>query len=190
MSKKCNENHSSRKWNFKNKITYVAEKNVLYSVCGYIVKKIKDQNKHCNKCLNVLLSKEPNREIYSEFTFLRCYKMNALIFVSKIVYQIIVECENVFRHLKNSISEEENKMPSVLMIINEIEKRSLPSLPTCHNIRHQLIKKFLCFRFKIWSTEIKRKLKSKRAVEGSSKSIAIRSSQNNYTLIISNLYGA
>lgn len=118
----------------------------LYHLTGALLFKIKKNFKHCDHCFNTLVTDCRNdlNNNLSTFTKLREFKENILIFSSIEIYNIVHQCELLFR--KNEHNLISNNLKSIEFVQMFLNNCSTDIVPSCHNIVFKLIKTFVIAR--------------------------------------------
>ena len=153
-----------------------SEKDALFYVAGYCVQAVNKQHTLCVDCLEcVLASKNQSQHPSAVLTELKNYVPGSLLQVSDTVFSMFLFLEMQFRCVQNSI------LIGELSISDIICKFVLASvhfeLPDCHNIKANLISKFVRARVHFFckkkNDEIKKAKKEMVGCMGS-KSMAMR----------------
>jgi len=110
---------------------------------GYIISRVKANDKVCQDCLLNVCVKEPLKTEYSIFLNLKEYKQGCLNHASENTFEFFLLMENIFRENRSLVL---NNRKNFMDILNAaIEKCKFPE---CHNIRSKLLSRFIEFRCK------------------------------------------
>lgn len=118
--------------------------NILHNISGYIISSIKKYIKTCNRCMLSLGSYKCNLRNYNVLTSLKCYAIDTLFFVNDRTFNFFIEMEKIFRSFINDCRSKNKRKFFISKCYN------IPFfVPSCHNLKNNIIKKFITFRLKI-----------------------------------------
>ena len=149
------------------------EEDILYYVCGWVLKGVRDNNKVCEQCVKSVLSlssDERSASLLEEKDFTG----ESLVRVSAGIFEIVLEAEQLFQRfdltgkdiLKSLVSKQLATCESDIVL-------------NCHDILKKMLTKFFRFRLKTHgSLQMKKDMIAKKTakigIEKSSKSMAMR----------------
>lgn len=120
------------------------ELNILHHISGYIISSIKKNIKTCNQCISSVGSYKCNLSNYNVLTSLRCYATDTLFFVNDRTFNFFIEMEKIFRsYIKDCTSKNKREF-----FVSKCQNISF-FVPSCHNLKDNIIKRFITFRLKI-----------------------------------------
>ena len=149
------------------------EEDVLYYVCGWVLKGVKDNSNVCDDCVkSVLCSQQdivPNALLEE-----KDFTGESLLRVSAEIFDFFLQAEKRFQRVDFSC-----KKILKSLVANHLASSQPERVLTCHDILHKMLTKFFRFRLKTHGTaEMKKdkvaKKTAKMGVEKSSKSMAMR----------------
>jgi len=120
------------------------EENVLFRMCGYVVKTLLDSKQvKCEGCMNSLKSSE--RCPASVWTILTDFKEGAQVQVSEEVFRLCKYVEFNLRRWKSLIQSLKSSFTEAL---EQPLKQVKSTLPVCHGITYVLLKRYSTMRLK------------------------------------------
>ena len=124
----------------------VVEQDSLYNLIGYCIHSIRNTEKTCEKCLQEVTTSTSTADFHerADLTLLKEHTKGKLHSASDGVYEMLHQVKIMFRKAENHLMEAKN----VKMILEkeaEILTRDF-KLPTCHDIKNKLIRKFISVR--------------------------------------------
>jgi hypothetical protein len=117
----------------------------LYNLAGYCIKQFTKLNRNCDNCLQFLTTKE--RPAFSNFTSEKCYKLDALTYASRSVFELLTVAEQILV----DFGDVALSSPSVLIRLMFEAKHRCEQLqfPTCHQPKERLLQRY--FRVRMFS---------------------------------------
>lgn len=131
------------------------EKNVVFYIAGMIVHKVAKHGAVCHKCVEKCMAMSPDCR-YGNFTMLNDYTGQALLYVNEATFMFFLKLEIVFRSEIDNYCNEEKFDTIEYQLINIKAEH----IPTCHDLKRKLIRRFLYFRLKIHNPKKVHKNKS------------------------------
>jgi len=140
---------------------------------GYIISRVKANDKVCQECFLNVCVKEPLESEYSTFLNLKEYKQGCLNRASEDTFKFFLCIENIFRKNRSLVlNNRKNFMDILNAAIDTFE------FSDCHNIKSKLLSRFIEFRCKNLACYLNKQMKNKKKKNGAllkaSKSIAMR----------------
>ena len=156
----------------------IQEEDVLYYVCGWVVKGVKDNSKVCDSCVKSVLN-SPDDNVPSSLLEEKDFTGESLIQVSSEIFDIFLLAEKRFQRVDFT---SKNILKS--LVANHLASIKPEKALNCHGILQKMLTKFFRFRLKTHGTlEMKKdkiaKKSAKIGVEKSSKSMAMRKYASN-----------
>ena len=149
------------------------EEDILYYVCGWVLKGVRDNNKVCDQCVKSVLSvssAEGSASLLQEKDFTG----ESLVLVSADIFGMFLEAENLFQSFDLT-----GKDLLKSLVSSQLAKCQTDIALNCHDIVKKMLTKFFRFRLKVHgSLQMKKdkiaKKTAKIGIEKSSKSMAMR----------------
>ena len=155
-----------------------AELDSLYHLAGYCIRSVKKNEKTCVTCMKaVTAGAEDETHPAAELSKLKEYREGCMVHTSKTAYDMILIVESMFRAEQASLT---NKTDVKTLLVERAEQLTKDiDLPSCHNIKHKLISKFINARLHFFCKKInlerrKQLERTKKWCELGSKSMAMR----------------
>lgn len=125
------------------------ELNKIYHIAGYLIANINKRERVCQTCISATGSKNSNNNFYSALTRLRSKHASALFYVHPITFNFFLQMTKIFMTYYPHLRSKTNINMKQLFVqrCNEIAF----SLPTCHNLKEKIIRRYISFRLKISS---------------------------------------
>lgn len=123
-----------------------AEANAMFHVAGYIMGSIKKNTSTCTHCLKFCITSFPFDKSFGKFSsFLASARGRPFCYASELIFHFIACMESIIQdHFTEKSVIDKSKIDQV--------KRSLMSLPlelpSCHNVKTKLIKRYVQFKLK------------------------------------------
>ena len=154
------------------------EEDVLYYVCGWVLKGVKDNSKVCDTCVESVLSSQLDN-VPNSLLEEKDFTGESLIRVSAEVFGIFLQAEKRFQRVDLT---SRNILKS--LVADHLASIKTEKALSCHNILQKMMTKFFRFRLKTHGTlEMKKdkiaKKSAKIGVDKSSKSMAMRNYASN-----------
>lgn len=132
---------------------------------GYIILRVKRNDKVCENCfLNVCVAK-PLSTKYSTFVNFKEYKHGSLHHPSENTFDFFLCLESIFRQNQNEVLNNRIKFMEIIKsAINDFE------FSNCHNIKSKFLPRFIEFRCKNLSSYLNKQIKKKKERRSSFKS--------------------
>lgn len=125
-----------------------SERNQIYHIGGYILRSVAMNYTVCAACFSPCVSELPYLKSFTKFTILKDYTGDALIYITEPVYMFFVALERVFReNISGLITKNKNittELTALMMLIR------IEVFEDCHNIRKNIIERFVTFRLRIF----------------------------------------
>uniref|UniRef100_A0A8C4Q829 THAP domain-containing protein 1 n=1 Tax=Eptatretus burgeri TaxID=7764 RepID=A0A8C4Q829_EPTBU len=154
-----------------------AEHDSLSNLVLYCVHSVKKNEKTCDMCMKEMTA-GPNDVacLSAGLALLKQYEKGCLVKVSDKVYDMLLQVESMFRNAESSLMEKTH-VKKLLVEKAELQTRDF-QLPTCHNLKHKLLTKFINTRLHFYckkrSVELKKNMeRMKKGGERGSKSMAM-----------------
>ena len=156
----------------------VQEEDVLYYVCGWVLKGVRDNSKVCDDCVKSVLSSfienVPNSLLEE-----KDFTGESLVRVSSEIFDFFLQAEKRFQRVDLT-----SKSILKSLVANHLASSQAKNALSCHDILQKMLTKFFRFRLKTHGTlEMKKdkiaKKSTKIGVEKSSKSMAMRKYASN-----------
>lgn len=123
------------------------EQNVLYGQAGYIVAKIKHNNKVCEECIGHLTKSKPGNKKFEALSLLK-YKTNPnRVLVTTKCFLFFVKLELIFRHFRGKM-QNINLKNSLIVLAKKIETDLFKPCLKC-DLRSRIIHNFSLYRLRI-----------------------------------------
>jgi len=125
------------------------EKNELYVVSGYIVISVMKNYKTCPRCIASTGSNIVSNSPYSTFLKLKAYKPERLFYVDNKTFHFFLDMDQIFRSYFNKARMIQNlDLKSFFLNKFSVLDVKYNYFPTCHNIKKNLMKRFITFKLK------------------------------------------
>lgn len=123
-----------------------AEKNAIYHITGMLVHKVAKNGSVCNDCVQTCLASDLMLASFANFTMLKDFTGQALVYVNEETFVYFLKLEIIFREQmsQNANSDVFNKLKTIL------ESIPVTHFKSCHDIKTKLINKFIYFRLKTY----------------------------------------
>ena len=149
------------------------EEDVLYYVCGWVLKGVKDNSKVCDLCVKSVLN-SPLDDVPNSLLVEKDFTGESLVQVSAEIFEIFLQAEKRFQRVDLTCK---NILKS--LVANHLASIQPEQVLSCHDILQKMLTKFFRFRLKTHGTlEMKKdkiaKKSAKIGAEKSSKSMAMR----------------
>lgn len=149
-SKEINEPKLPQDLVLKKLVMGSSEQNSMYCLLGYIIKSIKENHKHCEKCIMSVGGLKPYGLPYEKFTKLKCFKNNTLWFANESTFEFIFRVEELFSNFIDIVKPLNINLLQyfVMKVQNEVQ---VCHIPDCHDLKNTLLTRYIAFRLKITS---------------------------------------
>lgn len=128
-----------------------AEKNVLYSISGYIISSMKKTNTVCVNCLGSVGGYTPYNLEYEKLTEIKRFKDKTLFFCNEETFNFIFKLESIFSNCMSVIDCSNVAIRD--FILEKMKAVAGEHILKCHSLREKLINRYLTFRLKINSNK-------------------------------------
>ena len=154
-----------------------AERSALYYIFGYCVKSLKNRGAICDACAKAIETEEPCIiDPKASLTNLKEYKPGSLIKVNDRVFLVMLKAELMFRGINEQVLSKQKDLKATL--VSQAEALvSETQLPTCHEVKKKLLRRYFDVRLMIYCREANAKIKinaTKDRSDRGSKSVAMR----------------
>lgn len=132
----------------------------------------------CDGCMQSLLSSSDEEQVDSvvmQLVQLKEFVSGCLVSCSRVVFDLIVSCEIIFRQMQDRLMSLDCNVKDV--VVNEIIKRVEEfKFPECHNIKKKLINCFIRARLQFFAKQ-QRKMRAVKATKNSCHEMSSKSMQ-------------
>lgn len=120
------------------------EKDVLKHIAGYVVSRVKSNDKTCSRCSDFIMHPDQSTLNKTEMLYFKNFVPEKLIRITDDCFNSFLMAEKVFRSIENSLRVEQNVTTYVIQtLLDNVTFQS--DIPNCHNLKQKLISRFVSF---------------------------------------------